>query len=186
MFKTPSLWMPRMPFAPKLAKVTRKPLPVVTSLLAEQPLVKKYPNYPPKKDLEPHLRLSLPKKPKRWLSEVETARPLPQTFSDGMTLKDFKSKPLIPPTECQNYHYPYKYYEICLMRGILGLPKQTRKIVQSLGLHTRHQVVWRLVGSRSAGQILKVKELVSVKLVNDIPPKSVYPRGFQVVESFAK
>ncbi|KAI9008329.1 hypothetical protein BC832DRAFT_523919, partial [Gaertneriomyces semiglobifer] len=56
------------------------------------------------------------------------------------------------------------YYEISLVRSQLGLPKATRHILQSMGLHKRHQVVWRAVGPRSAGQILKVRELVKVRL----------------------
>ncbi|KAI8899550.1 hypothetical protein BC833DRAFT_519781, partial [Globomyces pollinis-pini] len=56
------------------------------------------------------------------------------------------------------------YYQITLRRGLMGLPATTKHIVQSLGLHKRHQVVWRLVSPRSAGQILKIKELVHVSL----------------------
>ncbi|KAI8924676.1 hypothetical protein BC831DRAFT_387830, partial [Entophlyctis helioformis] len=56
------------------------------------------------------------------------------------------------------------FFEITLRRGLFGLPQTTRTVVSALGLSKRHQVVWRLVGPRSAGQLLKVKELVTVRL----------------------
>ena len=183
---TKFLQFPRMPFAPKLNKNLRKAQPPSIDTLSKSPIKpKEYPYYPPKKDLPPHIRLSLPKKQKRYLSEVETGRPLPTTFPPNKTFQDYKQKPLIcDPLPSGEYHYPYKYYEICLRRGILGLPKKTREIVNALGLHTRHQVVWRLVSPRSAGQILKIKELVHVRLVNEIPEKPIYPRGFTKIGSF--
>jgi ribosomal protein L30/L7E len=116
------------------------------------------------------------------MTDVETARPLPQTFQEGETIKDYKTKPLVAERLPEGeYHYPYRYYEITLRRGVLGLPARTRHIVQSLGLLKRHQVVWRLVSPRSAGQILKIKELVSVRLVNEIPAKQPWPTGFKKI-----
>ena len=182
------LRLPRMPFAPKLDKTTRQPsTPTLESL--NQPMIpaKKYPYFYPKKDLAPHIRLSQPKKEKRYLTQVETARPLPDTFPATKSFKDYKQKPLMcEPLPEGEYHYPYRYYEICLRRGLIGLPKKTREIVNALGLHTRHQVVWRLVSPRSAGQILRVKELVHVRLVNEIPEKPKYPKGFTKVASFVE
>ncbi|KAI8913485.1 hypothetical protein EDD86DRAFT_180245, partial [Gorgonomyces haynaldii] len=55
------------------------------------------------------------------------------------------------------------YYQITLKKGIIGLNKHTKKVVEALGLR-RHQVIWRLVSPRSAGQVLKIKELVDVQL----------------------
>jgi hypothetical protein len=41
-----------------------------------------------------------------------------------------------------------------------------------------------MVSPRSAGQILKIKELISVRLVNEIPVKQAWPTGFKKVGSF--
>ena len=124
------LRLPRMPFAPKLDKTTRQPsTPTLESL--NQPMIpaKKYPYFYPKKDLAPHIRLSQPKKEKRYLTQVETARPLPDTFPATKSFKDYKQKPLMcEPLPEGEYHYPYRYYEICLRRGLIGLPKKTREI----------------------------------------------------------
>jgi ribosomal protein L30/L7E len=184
MFNTKVL-LARTPFSQRLIKHSYKPKPPPLEALDKTPSKLVYEYFPPKSDLPPHQRLAQPKKEKRYLTDVETGRPLPNTFKFGESEKDYKTKPLIcEPLPKGEYHYPYRYYEICLRRGVLGLPKSTRHIVQSLGLHKRHQVVWRLVSPRSAGQILKIKELVHVRLVNEIPPKPEYPKGYQVVGSF--
>ncbi|KAJ3417206.1 hypothetical protein HDV05_006412 [Chytridiales sp. JEL 0842] len=77
--------------------------------------------------------------------------------------------------------YTHKYFEITLRKGYYGLPKKVKGYLMALGLHQRHQVVWRQVGPESAGQIMKVKELVSVRLVNGIPPKEAMPVGYSKV-----
>ncbi|KAI8823137.1 uncharacterized protein EV422DRAFT_483369, partial [Fimicolochytrium jonesii] len=56
------------------------------------------------------------------------------------------------------------YYEITLRRGLNGLSKHTKKHAQAVGLLRRHQVVWRAVGPRAAGHVLRLRELVDVKL----------------------
>jgi ribosomal protein L30/L7E len=61
---------------------------------------------------------------------------------------------------------------------IKGLPKAIRTIVTGLGLNQRHQVIWRPVSPKTAGQIIKIKELVHVELVNEIPKKQTRPTGF--------
>lgn len=71
-----------------------------------------------------------------------------------------------------------KYYQITLMRGMIGLPQSTRKIVRTLGLTKRHQIVWQPITSSVAGMILKLKELVRVELVAEIPPKKTVPIGY--------
>jgi ribosomal protein L30 len=71
-----------------------------------------------------------------------------------------------------------KYYQITLMRGMIGLPESTRKIIRTLGLTKRHQIVWQPITSSIAGMILKLKELVRVELVADIPPKKTVPVGY--------
>jgi ribosomal protein L30/L7E len=173
-------WFPRLAFQPKKLKPNVIPKTPTEEVL-NAPILKKplYASYPSRKYPSVKERLSFPKPhiSKRHLTDVETARPLPTTFAPGQTLKDFKTKPLIPDTKA-SYHYPYRYYEITLRRGLIGIPKKIKHIVQSIGLHQRHQVVWRLVSPRSAGQILKIKELVHVRLVNEIPIKEKQPTGY--------
>lgn len=41
----------------------------------------------------------------------------------------------------QHHDMPYKYYEITLIRSLIGLDHKTKHIAQSLGLLKRHQVV---------------------------------------------
>jgi large subunit ribosomal protein L30 len=177
--------MPRAAFNPRLQPLEKAPkTPKLEDLAA--PLIKaeKYVSYPSRKYMKPHERLSLPKVAKRSLTEIETARALPITFQEGETIKDYKTKPLIcEKLKAGEYHFPYRYYEICLRRGLVGLPQKTKHIVQSLGLTKRHQVVWRLVSPKSAGQILKIKELVTIRLVNEIPERKPPPTGFKLISS---
>lgn len=179
------LQFPRMPFSPRKRLPNVEPRPPTLEKLKEAILSPiKYPTFPPRSQALPHIRLAKPKQQQRHLTDVETARPLPTTFSKGETMLDFKTKPLIPePLPKGDYHYPFRYYEITLRRGVTGLPARTRHIVQSIGLLKRHQVVWRLVSPRSAGQLLKIKELVHVRLVNEIPKKEPYPTGYKKVSN---
>jgi large subunit ribosomal protein L30 len=174
------LQLPRMPFSPKrkLPNVIPKP-PTLEQLKAPIAEQIKYPSFPIRKQPPPHIRLAQPPKPQRHITDVETARPLPCTFKEGESKRDYNTKPLkVEALAHGEYHYPYRYYEIALRRGIIGLPARTKHIVQSLGLQKRHQVVWRMVSPRSAGQILKIKELVTVRLVNEVPTKEAWPTGF--------
>ncbi|RKO96237.1 hypothetical protein CXG81DRAFT_179, partial [Caulochytrium protostelioides] len=56
------------------------------------------------------------------------------------------------------------FYQVALMRSTIGLPETTRRVVQALGLTKRYQVVWLGISPQSAGMILRVKELVDVKV----------------------
>lgn len=51
------------------------------------------------------------------------------------------------------------------MRSGIGLPKRTQGVLKALGLRTRMKTVFYPVSSQVAGQIMQVKELVSVKEV---------------------
>lgn len=179
------LLMPRGAFNPRLQPLQKTPkTPTAKQLQEPISMPEKYKSYPSRRYLQPHQRLSLPKQPKRSLTEVQTARPLPITFKEGETAKTFKTKPLVcEPLPKGEYHFPYRYYEICLRRGLIGIPKDIKHIVQSIGLTKRHQVVWRLVSPKSAGQILKIKELVTVRLVNELPLPQKNPSGFKVLSS---
>ncbi|KAJ3218869.1 hypothetical protein HDU67_003824 [Dinochytrium kinnereticum] len=91
-----------------------------------------------------------------------------------MTIKSFrqiftKNDDPLPLTDKDSI--PYRYYEITLRKGMFGLTKKVRLSLKALGLTGRHQVVWRQVSENVAGNIVKVKELVTVRLVNEIPAK---------------
>lgn len=128
-------------------------------------------------------RKKQPPQRKRSIGDVETALPLPTTFKEGETFKTFQTRPskVGEPLPLSESQYPYKYYEITLRRGVIGLPKATRNVVASLGLTKRHQVVWKAVGPTTAGEILRVKELVTVRLVNEIPAVPQRPSGYTKV-----
>ncbi len=58
------------------------------------------------------------------------------------------------------------FFRITLHRSFIGLPKRTRDVLASLGLHRRGQLVFQAVNAQSAGMIMKVKELVKVEEVD--------------------
>lgn len=60
------------------------------------------------------------------------------------------------------------YYRIHLYRSFIGLPQTTRLTCQALGLSKRGKVVYKKVSPEIAGQVLKIKELVKVNLVEDL------------------
>jgi len=52
------------------------------------------------------------------------------------------------------------------MRSGIGLPKRTQGVLKALGLRQRMKTVFYPVSPEVAGQIMKVKELVSVREVD--------------------
>ena len=54
------------------------------------------------------------------------------------------------------------YFRVTLLRSGIGLPRRTRGVLHALGLKKRSQTVFHEVTPDIAGQIFKVKELVSV------------------------
>jgi large subunit ribosomal protein L30 len=58
------------------------------------------------------------------------------------------------------------YFRITLMRSGIGLPKRTQGVLKALGLRQRMKTVFYPVSPEVAGQIMKVKELVSVREVD--------------------
>ena len=57
------------------------------------------------------------------------------------------------------------YFRITLLRSAIGLPQRTKAVLQALGLRKRMATVFIPVSRDSAGQIMKVKELVDVREV---------------------
>lgn len=168
-----------------LRSIPRKVMPsfqpnVATPHMLSRPLPprKSVKQFPPRSTLPPHMRFREPS-PEKWhITDIEQ-KPVPTVLPAGMTLEQFKTITRPPPIT--DYHFPYRYYQITLRRGLIGITSDLKHVVQSLGLHRRHQVVWRMVSPRSAGQILRIKELVHVRLVNELPTKEPRPTGFSVL-----
>ncbi|QKX55652.1 uncharacterized protein TRUGW13939_02749 [Talaromyces rugulosus] len=59
------------------------------------------------------------------------------------------------------------YFRITLMRSAIGLPARTNMVLHALGLKKRMATVFYPVSLDVAGQIMKVKELVSVQEVDE-------------------
>ncbi|KAJ3183494.1 hypothetical protein HDU87_006813 [Geranomyces variabilis] len=174
---------------PKTTPVAPTPAQLATPPVPPQNFSTQQPPY--KRTSTPfHIRQRQPANPRRYITDVETALPLPTTFPAGITSRaEFLAssggrRPQIPEQKLAitvENPFPYKYYEISLRRSLNGLPATTKKHASALGLTARHQVVWRLVSPRAAGQILTLRELVAVRLVNEIPQKPVLPTGFAKV-----
>jgi hypothetical protein len=93
------------------------------------------------------LRRNIPKQ-KRTLASLVPY--LPTTFAPGQTLENFKKKSVFDESKNElgsHHHYPFRYYEICLHRSLIGLSGKTKVIANALGLFRRHQVVSVLVSS---------------------------------------
>ncbi|KAG5520136.1 hypothetical protein PMAC_001212 [Pneumocystis sp. 'macacae'] len=57
------------------------------------------------------------------------------------------------------------FFKITLQRSCIGLPKNIKRVLLSLGLRKRLTTVYHDISPITAGKILKVKELVSVEEV---------------------
>lgn len=58
------------------------------------------------------------------------------------------------------------YFRITLLRSAIGLPRRSTDVLKALGLKKRMGTVFHPVTPSVAGQIMKVKELVSVEEVD--------------------
>lgn len=58
------------------------------------------------------------------------------------------------------------YFRITLLRSAIGLPRRSTDVLKALGLKKRMNTVFHRVSPSVAGQIMKVKELVSVQEVD--------------------
>ena len=59
-----------------------------------------------------------------------------------------------------------KYFKVTLIRSAIGLPTKSSNVLKALGLRKKRCVVYHPVTLDSAGQIMKVKELVAVSEVD--------------------
>lgn len=76
-----------------------------------------------------------------------------------------------------------KYYKVTLARSTIGLPKDYRAAAKTLGLHRLNQSTYHPVSPTTAGLILKLKEIVKVENVEQIPTRerTKAERGYKVV-----
>lgn len=80
-----------------------------------------------------------------------------------------------------------KFFAITLQRSLIGASKSTRAVADHLGLTKRLKTVFRPVCASVAGEILKIKELVSVETVDRAMSKEEQreerrpERGYRVV-----
>lgn len=81
------------------------------------------------------------------------------------------------------------YYRIQLQRSFIGLPKTIGDTCRSLGLVKRGRVVYQKVTPPVAGQVVKIKELVKVDVVDSLASKRLElssrksEKGYEVVGS---
>lgn len=90
---------------------------------------------------------------------------------------------LKPPTHASCSLFPPlsgspTHYLITLERSPIGLPPASRATLEALGLHDKlHRAVMHPFSATTAGQILKVKELVRVKNVTEQEGLEYIQRG---------
>lgn len=64
------------------------------------------------------------------------------------------------------------FFRITLIRSAIGLPERSSGVLRALGLRKRYRTVFHPVTPEIAGQIMKVKELVSVREVEQAMTKA--------------
>jgi large subunit ribosomal protein L30 len=81
-----------------------------------------------------------------------------------------------------------KFFKVKLFRGFIGLPDKYKEWARTLGLRKRGQTNYVPVMPVTMGAIIKMKELLKVDLVDERPEHNnpVYPKGYQVVDSYIK
>jgi len=62
---------------------------------------------------------------------------------------------------------PMAFFKITLIRSAIGLPEKKRGVLAALGLHKRMRTVFHPISSDTAGQIMKVKELLAVSTTEE-------------------
>ena len=75
-------------------------------------------------------------------------------------------------------------FRVKLRRGLIGLPAHYREHVRALGLRHTHQKSYLEINPQVLGNVLKVKELVEVKLVKGRPASkaSYWAKGYSLIK----
>ena len=76
-------------------------------------------------------------------------------------------------------------FRVTLKRGLIGLPDRFKEHTRALALRHTHQHSYLQINPSTVGNILKVKELVAVKVVNGRPPVNAkyWAKGYRVIKS---
>ncbi|OMJ29764.1 hypothetical protein AYI69_g715 [Smittium culicis] len=78
-----------------------------------------------------------------------------------------------------------KLYKIKLIRSLIGTKPIVRKNALAIGLKRTGNIVFHPVTNEMAGIILRIKELVSIQLVDSkTPTRTKQPLGYHVVSRF--
>lgn len=81
------------------------------------------------------------------------------------------------------------WYRITQTRSTIGLPKKLRNTAFAMGLKRRGNVVYQKVNACNSGQILALKELVEVQVVDKPITRHeerllrAKPKGYSVVDA---
>ncbi|KAJ1960276.1 hypothetical protein IWQ62_004290 [Dispira parvispora] len=80
---------------------------------------------------------------------------------------------------------PNQLIRVRLYRSLIGLHKNTRKVAESMGLCKVGAIKTFPVAPNVVGNLVRLKEIIKVELVNDrnLPSRSP-PKGYQVVKKF--
>lgn len=78
---------------------------------------------------------------------------------------------------------PSEYFRVKLRRGLIGLPDRFKDHTRSLGLRHTHQKVYLPICPMTIGNILKIKELVQIKIVKGKPCSgaSYWAKGYSLL-----
>ena len=57
--------------------------------------------------------------------------------------------------------------QVKLYRSVIGLPKKFHAITHAIGLRKTHQTVFLKITPYNVGQLVKLKELVKIKLIHN-------------------
>ena len=75
--------------------------------------------------------------------------------------------------------------QVKLYKSTIGLPKEFQAITKAIGLRRTHQTVFLKVTPYIVGQLVKLKELIKIKLIHkdQVPVKGYLktPPGFKIV-----
>jgi ribosomal protein L30/L7E len=80
-----------------------------------------------------------------------------------------------------------KILKVKLFRGFIGLPAAAKEHARCIGLTKRFQTVYLRPAPELIGNLLKIKELVKVELVDQFPPQQagpIYSKGYKVTGTF--
>lgn len=96
-------------------------------------------------------------------SDERSIHPEPSRYREDLTT--FKLRITWLATVLHHVKMTFTYFRITLLRSAIGLPRRSTDVLKALGLKKRMATVFHPVSPSVAGQIMRVKELVSVQEV---------------------